>query len=216
MLSKIKFYVLGLLSGVILAGGIGYANDAYYKLSKMNCDIKVNGESVKIDLPILNYNDRAYLPLREVSRLVGSEISWDSTYGTIGLTYAPKPEPQRFTFAVEREKDGSVFEKVIDNEKKSIVFEKVTHKDNKVVFTENPNNKGKKLTCTLNGANGNFGFIDGARMIKGVTFLNNAIYVHALDDEQTGYVYEILNNEILRYKYENGQKTSFTRGKLTP
>jgi len=93
MLSKIKFYVLGLMSGVMLTGGIiSYAdeigvasNTGLLQCSKMICSIWADGKEIDMDLPILNYEGRSYLPVRKLAEVTGANVTWDGDNRVINV-----------------------------------------------------------------------------------------------------------------------------------
>ncbi len=42
----------------------------------------VDGKTAKLDNPILVYNDTSYLPIREISGLLGADVNWDNSSNT--------------------------------------------------------------------------------------------------------------------------------------
>lgn len=77
MFERLKFYMLGLLTGFIFVGGLSYADEGFYQLQKMECAIWSNGKEVSMDMPVLNYNGSSYVPLRKFSEVAGANIEWN-------------------------------------------------------------------------------------------------------------------------------------------
>lgn len=53
------------------------ASQQIYELTESDCKIVVNGEQLKSDLPILNYEGYNYVPLGDVGRATGANVQWD-------------------------------------------------------------------------------------------------------------------------------------------
>ena len=72
-----KKLVLGLVLGLVIAGSISLAStlvtgNVYFNPYK----ILLNGKEHITNLPILNYNDSTYVPLRELATLTGSKVDF--------------------------------------------------------------------------------------------------------------------------------------------
>lgn len=52
--------------------------------------VSINGEAQKLQKPILNINDRSYIPLRELSNLFHAEVIWDEATQQITIETLPK------------------------------------------------------------------------------------------------------------------------------
>lgn len=97
MLAKIKYYIVGLVSGIIMASGITYAdeigvttNNGLLQCSKMVCSIWADGKEIDMDLHILNYEGRSYLPVRKLAEVTGASVTWDGDNRVISVKSATK------------------------------------------------------------------------------------------------------------------------------
>ena len=77
---NLKSIVFGIIAGVITTCGIGVAatvavNGVYFS----QYPIYVNGSYYNPENPTLNYNGRTYLPLSEIGKLLGGEISFNNS-----------------------------------------------------------------------------------------------------------------------------------------
>jgi hypothetical protein len=70
------------------------ASDSYYKLTKANYPITVNGKDFSTDKPILNYNGTTYLPLRDISKATNTIIDWDNTNQKIKIKSENKSQSE--------------------------------------------------------------------------------------------------------------------------
>jgi hypothetical protein len=86
MFKKAKYFLLGVIATVIFMAGLSYAEEEYYHLKKMACSISVNDEKIKLDMPVLNYEGKAYLPLRKVAELTGAIIDWNADTKVISIS----------------------------------------------------------------------------------------------------------------------------------
>ncbi|EKD94239.1 MAG: radial spoke head 1-like protein [uncultured bacterium] len=86
MFSKIKYMVIGAVVACGIMGSVSFGEDAFYKLTEMKCDIWVGNKIAPMDSPVLNYDGRAYLPLRKVGELLGAEIKWNDANRIVDIT----------------------------------------------------------------------------------------------------------------------------------
>jgi hypothetical protein len=79
-MSKIKNITLGIVIGLSIASTHTFAQDIKeYILSKVKYPIMVNGsEYVNEELPVLNYNNSTYIPLRAVGDILDAEVNWNN------------------------------------------------------------------------------------------------------------------------------------------
>ncbi|SDC78714.1 Copper amine oxidase N-terminal domain-containing protein [Paenibacillus sp. UNCCL117] len=67
----------GIISGAFAAGV--YAQDVLERVDaylRPDFQIVIDGEAVRMDSPVLVYNDTSYLPLKEISQRLGSSVYW--------------------------------------------------------------------------------------------------------------------------------------------
>lgn len=93
MKNKVKFFVLGFIFCLMLGGlvyGMTQVTDVYFS----NFGIKLNGQSYNPEMPVLNYQGRTYLALRELGTVTGNEVDFiDNTIIINNSNYtAPKSE----------------------------------------------------------------------------------------------------------------------------
>ena len=125
MLGKIKYYLVGLLSGLILAGGISYADEMQYKLTKLDCLVWVDGVIASMDTPVLNYEGRSYVPLRKSAELTGALVDWDANRKIINISTNPKVTEKIVTKEVIKEVPKEVIKEVIKEIPKEVIKEVV-------------------------------------------------------------------------------------------
>lgn len=84
-----------LLSGAFTAGA--YAQDVLQRVEaylRPDFNIVINGKPVALEDPTLIYNDKSYLPLKELSKLLGANIIWKGDTKTIFINSLIHPEQQ--------------------------------------------------------------------------------------------------------------------------
>ena len=77
MYKKVLYFVSGAIFATILNLGIGFADDGFYKLTKVDYPIFVDGKLTSFDMPVLNYNGSTYLPLRKMGEAINADITWN-------------------------------------------------------------------------------------------------------------------------------------------
>lgn len=85
MFKKIKFYILGLVSGVIMAGGMSYADEVYYQLTRVYYSVVSDNQEVLFEKPLLNYNGSTYVALTDASKTTGGLVFWDNDKKRISI-----------------------------------------------------------------------------------------------------------------------------------
>ena len=103
--NKIKIFVMGFATAAIIFGSknifaLGQKVYAYF------CDdykIEINGLELKLmdGTRILNYGDRTYLSVRNISEALGATVKWDEANKTISIN-KPKPEEKIVEKIVEK------------------------------------------------------------------------------------------------------------------
>lgn len=89
-----KFYVLGLVSGIIISCGVGSfadeigvtASNGFLQCTKMVCSIWADGKEIDLQgTPILNYEGKSYLPVRKLAEITGADVNWDGDNKVINV-----------------------------------------------------------------------------------------------------------------------------------
>lgn len=100
MKNRVRWKAAGLSAALMLSFAAGvWADDGIQKVEAyLRKDFKVtlNGKKQNLEHTPLVYNGFSYLPVREMSRLLGAEITWDEAGKTIGIirpTLTPAPTP---------------------------------------------------------------------------------------------------------------------------
>lgn len=85
---RLKYLLIGLIVGTILAtAGTSLAAPTLEKVTatiRADFGLKIDGESVQLENAPLAYNGTSYLPVRELSTLLGKEVDFKD--GTITLS----------------------------------------------------------------------------------------------------------------------------------
>ena len=68
----------------------------------MHFRIFVNGEEKHFENPIITINDRVYIPLREVSELLGMDVEWDDENNKITINSKKLEEPWEVLYRFEQ------------------------------------------------------------------------------------------------------------------
>ena len=78
MKRDIKLVATGVVAGAMLVGGIATAALPLVTGEVYNNQfpILLNGKEYTTQMPILNYQERTYVPLRELAELTGSEVDF--------------------------------------------------------------------------------------------------------------------------------------------
>lgn len=85
---KFKELLLGIVIGGVIFGAIPViANniDTFFA-KKVDYPIMVNGETTKLNMPIVSIDDRTYIPLRSLCDVLGINIFWNEEYRRIEIT----------------------------------------------------------------------------------------------------------------------------------
>ncbi|WP_168124050.1 stalk domain-containing protein [Paenibacillus sp. HB172176] len=92
-MKKLTIGATSFIAGALLMTGIsGYAAPALEKVSAYinnTVTLKLNGEKVETSQPILTYNDRTYVYLKDVGELVGAEVSWNNAERSVEIVNNP-------------------------------------------------------------------------------------------------------------------------------
>lgn len=129
MLSKFKFFIFGTIFGIAMVGGISFADEAFYKLTKMDCSVIVNDKKVTLDSPILNYEGKSYLPLRSIAEITDSKIDWNGETKTIQLKSAVKIVTEIVTKEIPKVVTKEVIKEVIKEVTKEVPVDKIVYID---------------------------------------------------------------------------------------
>lgn len=71
-----KGFILGFFVATIITTGIVFASEMLSNVYISSFPIKLNGESYMAEMPVLNYQGRTYLALREFGTVTGNEIDF--------------------------------------------------------------------------------------------------------------------------------------------
>ncbi|MBQ4347620.1 MAG: hypothetical protein IJC39_04165 [Firmicutes bacterium] len=121
-----KKFVMGLIVGaacMMAIPAIGAATNVTAVIPG-NVTFKVNGENKPADpyMPVLNYDDRVYVPVRYMAELAGWNVDWDPVMRQVVLN-VPEVEPEVVEKVVEVEK--IVYVDASENPDASKVYQKL-------------------------------------------------------------------------------------------
>lgn len=89
-MKKLTIGVSSFIAGAVLMTSISsYAAPVLQKITaniNNTITLKLNGNKVKTEQPILTYNGRTYVYLKEVGNLVGASVEWNNTDKSIAIT----------------------------------------------------------------------------------------------------------------------------------
>lgn len=100
MKGKSKWFIIGIICGVFVASGVGYATDRFQLEVKLpnipyvydGQEILTSDQSLKAveeQLPqTINYNNVNYVSARALAEAMGKEVSWDSEEGKVVIRSA--------------------------------------------------------------------------------------------------------------------------------
>lgn len=151
-----KKFIMGFVSASILFCGISFADEI--KTTVMNCSVSMNGSNRDITDPILNYNGRAYVPLRTFANICDVNTVWDAESKTIKLEHFVKVETKEVIKEVPVEKivtkevPVEIVREVNNNPNGQYGKLWVTYTDGYyTIFDRNDNNTGYGFTFDLKG-----------------------------------------------------------------
>jgi hypothetical protein len=79
----------------VFSAGV-YAADGIERIEAVlrpDYQITLDKQAVSLDQKPLIYEDRTYLPLSMIAKLLGAQVGWDVTTKTISITSPPSPQP---------------------------------------------------------------------------------------------------------------------------
>lgn len=71
-----KGFLVGFVSATLLATGVAFAADMLKDVYTSQFPIKINGQAYTAEMPVLNYQGRTYLALREFGTVTNNEIDF--------------------------------------------------------------------------------------------------------------------------------------------
>lgn len=156
-----KRFISGFLLGALIFGCLSSAaqNEAVQAILS---DIKVqlDGSDMQLTDPVLVYNDRTYVPVRQIAEAVGKDVSFDDANRTVVIGNASVPAATKMT------SDG--LEAIYSyNQQKYIVkssliwdkyhISRTLSPDNKTLIIYKENNRTTNISvanCVINGIAG--------------------------------------------------------------
>lgn len=73
-----KGFIIGFATASVLATGIAFASEMLSEVYKSEFPIKINGKAYTAEMPVLNYQGRTYLALREFGTATGNNIDFQN------------------------------------------------------------------------------------------------------------------------------------------
>ena len=73
-----KGFILGFVIAVLITTGIVFAAEMLNDVYISTFPIKLNGQPYKAEMPVLNYQGRTYLALREFGTVTGNEVDFQN------------------------------------------------------------------------------------------------------------------------------------------
>jgi len=81
-----KKFIAGLIIGLMLTSTVSFAANQDISAVLTNFNFVVNGQAKTISTQPIAYNGTSYLPVRELSNLLGYEVTYNESSRTISLT----------------------------------------------------------------------------------------------------------------------------------
>lgn len=88
-----KKFIAGLIIGLMLTSTVSFAANQDISAVLTNFNFVVNGQAKTISTQPIAYNGTSYLPVRELSNLLGYEVTYNEVSRTIMLTNQSQSEP---------------------------------------------------------------------------------------------------------------------------
>lgn len=73
-----KGFIIGVAIAIILSTGLAFANNMVSDVYYSSFPITVNGQAYASEMPILSYQGRTYLPLREFGNATGVNVDFQN------------------------------------------------------------------------------------------------------------------------------------------
>ncbi len=97
MKNTLKGYLIGVLSTILLIGGVAYAASTTKTIDALYNNIKIYVDGVKIDpkdasgntVEPFIYNGTTYLPVRAIGEAIGKTVTWDGATQSVYLGEKP-------------------------------------------------------------------------------------------------------------------------------
>lgn len=85
MKDKMKGYIAGVLSCILIMGSLAYAQGVKQTIEVWfgNVNMTVNGETVDVDTIL--YNGTTYAPVRKVADMLGKKVGWNGEANTVSI-----------------------------------------------------------------------------------------------------------------------------------
>lgn len=93
MFQKYKQLIVGIIIGGLLFSIPVMAEKVFVTAELSDIKVNVNGQILNLENQPLMYNDRTYLPLREIGSAVGMTVDYDEATDTAILTNSNNPAP---------------------------------------------------------------------------------------------------------------------------
>lgn len=93
-----KRFILGFLCGTLLFGGVSsLAQNEIIQAVLSDIKVQLNGSQMQLNDPVIVYNDKTYVPVRQIAEAIGKEVSFDDTSRTVLIGNVSTPPPFKMT-----------------------------------------------------------------------------------------------------------------------
>jgi len=110
-IKQLSKYTAIFLAGVIFAtAGSVYAEDGIKSIKALlRNDVKIvsNGEEIKLNNPVINYEGKTYLYLRDLQEIFDSRVSWNGNLKQIEISSNNKPSDVKDPHKVDNTQTSS-------------------------------------------------------------------------------------------------------------
>ncbi|UKI36250.1 MAG: copper amine oxidase N-terminal domain-containing protein [Clostridiales bacterium] len=80
-----KTFISGVLAGALAMSAPALANDVKQLIEAELNTVNITVDGVKVDGENILYNDRTYVPLRQIAEMLGKDVAWDEATNTADI-----------------------------------------------------------------------------------------------------------------------------------
>ncbi|MBW7473129.1 peptidylprolyl isomerase [Paenibacillus oenotherae] len=99
MKKSIKPFIIGTVVGSLLTvSSVAFADNGIQAIKALldrSVKVTVNGSAAKLDNPAITYDGKTYVYLKDVSKLLGAQVNWNTKTKTIELKVDPSVLPSK-------------------------------------------------------------------------------------------------------------------------
>lgn len=89
-LKNVKIFISGVLAGALFMAGPAIASGVKQLIEAELNTVNITVDGVKVEGENILYNDRTYVPLRQIAEMLGKDVAWDEATNTADIADSHK------------------------------------------------------------------------------------------------------------------------------